>query len=87
MSDTKSIMDQVHELQILVAKLRELKIVLPESFQVGAIIAKLPPDWNDYRKKLLHKTEDFSLEDIQKHLRIEEETRIREKKKLFSRFL
>ncbi|CAL1368171.1 unnamed protein product [Linum trigynum] len=48
-------------------------------FWWGAIIAKLPPSWNNYRKKLLHTSEEFTLEQIQKHLRIEEETRIRDK--------
>ena len=76
MVDNVSIMDQVHEFQVLVSKLKDLKVVVPESLQVGGIIAKLPTTWNDYRKKLLHTTEEFSLEQIQKHLRIEEETRI-----------
>lgn len=31
-----------------------------------AIIAKLPTSWNDYQKKVLQKSEDFSLEDIKK---------------------
>ena len=44
--------------------------------QVGAIIAKLPPSWHDYRKKLLHTTESFTLGQILKHLCIEQETRI-----------
>ncbi|XP_050897394.1 uncharacterized protein LOC127104244 [Lathyrus oleraceus] len=47
--------------------------------EVGAIITKLPPSWKGYRKKLLHSSEDFSLEKIQKHLRIEEESKEREK--------
>lgn len=80
MVDNFSVMDQVHELQILVSKLKDLKVLVPESLQVGGIIAKLPPSWNNYRKKLLHTTEEYSLEQIQKHLRIEEETRIRDKK-------
>ncbi|GJY14156.1 retrovirus-related pol polyprotein from transposon TNT 1-94 [Tanacetum coccineum] len=33
----------------------------------------------DHVKKLMHTSEDFTLDHIQKHLRIEEETRIREK--------
>ncbi|KAK0598626.1 hypothetical protein LWI29_036452 [Acer saccharum] len=41
MVDTKPILDQIHELQILVTKLRELKVEISESFQVGAIITKL----------------------------------------------
>ncbi|KAG8377505.1 hypothetical protein BUALT_Bualt08G0039900 [Buddleja alternifolia] len=79
MRDESSIMDQVHEIQIYVSKLKDLKIEIPEAIQVGAIIAKLPVSWNNYRKKLLHSTEDFSVDQLLKHLRIEEETRIRDK--------
>ena len=62
MVDNISLMDQIHELQVLVTKLQNLKVVVPESLQVEAIISKLPSTWNDYRKKLLHTTEDFTLE-------------------------
>jgi hypothetical protein len=68
MDDNISVMDQVHELQVLVNKLRDLKVKVSEPLQVGAIIAKLPPSWNNYRKKLIHTTEDFTIEQIQKHL-------------------
>ncbi|KAL6350507.1 hypothetical protein AAG906_019154 [Vitis piasezkii] len=50
------------KLQIIVNKLKVLKIELPEAFQVGAIVAKLPSSWKD-----------------SKHLRIEEESRSRDK--------
>lgn len=43
MVDDRSIMEQVHKLQVLVNKLTTLSISLPELFHVGAIIAKLPP--------------------------------------------
>uniref|UniRef100_A0A2N9HCN4 CCHC-type domain-containing protein n=1 Tax=Fagus sylvatica TaxID=28930 RepID=A0A2N9HCN4_FAGSY len=78
MLDNVSVLDQVHELQVLVHKLNDLSIKIPELFQVGAIIAKLPPSWNNYRKKLLHMAEELTLEQIGTHLRIEEESRIRE---------
>ncbi|PKI51909.1 hypothetical protein CRG98_027742 [Punica granatum] len=78
MLDSIPIMDQVHELQILVSRLRDLKVIIPESLQVGAIISKLPSSWNDYRKKLLHMVEDFTVEKILRHLRIEEENRKRD---------
>ncbi|XP_077233372.1 uncharacterized protein LOC143875649 [Tasmannia lanceolata] len=78
MVDNKPVLEQIHELQVIVNKIHPLKIILPEPFQVGAIIAKLPPSWKDYGKKLLHKSEDFTLEQIQKHLRIEEESRLRD---------
>ncbi|RVW41670.1 Retrovirus-related Pol polyprotein from transposon TNT 1-94 [Vitis vinifera] len=59
------------EEEVIVNKLKVLKIELPEAFQVGAIVAKLPSSWKGYRKRILHKSEDYSLEEIQKHLRIE----------------
>ena len=61
MLDNISVLEQVYELQILVNKLRDLSINIPESFQVGAIIAKLLPSWNNFRKKLLHMSEDLTL--------------------------
>jgi hypothetical protein len=78
MMDNVSVLDQMHELQILVHKLNDLSIKIPELFQVGAIIAKLPPSWNNYRKKFLHMAEELTLEQTGTHLRIEENSRIRE---------
>ena len=80
MIDDKPIMEQVHELQVLVNKLTALSIVLPELFQVGAVLAKLPPSWKDFSKKMMHRSDDFSLDDLMKHLRIEEEARNRDRK-------
>ena len=71
------ILNQVHELQVLVNRLRDLKMVPSEIFQVGAIISKLPSTWNDCRKKLLHMQECFTAEKIMRHLRIKEETQKR----------
>ena len=68
MLDNVSILDQVHELQILVNKLRDLSINISKSFQVGAIIAKLPPSWNNFRKKLVHMLKDLTLEQFGQHL-------------------
>ncbi|RVW72568.1 hypothetical protein CK203_060076 [Vitis vinifera] len=75
----KPLLPQIHESQVIVNKLKVLKIKLPEAFQVGAIVAKLPSSWKGYRKRILHKSEDYSLEEIQKDLRIEEESRLRDK--------
>ncbi|URE44790.1 Retrotransposon protein [Musa troglodytarum] len=70
---------QVHELQVIVNQLKAEKIKLPEPFQVRAIIAKLPSSWKGYRKKILHDSKEITLEQIQKHLRIKEESRMRDK--------
>ncbi|GJX01869.1 hypothetical protein Tco_0185782 [Tanacetum coccineum] len=74
-----SILDQIHEFLILVSKFKNLNIEIPERLLVGAIITKLPPSWHNYRKKLIHTSEDFTLDQIQKRLRIEEETRMNNK--------
>ncbi|KAJ9545520.1 hypothetical protein OSB04_025227 [Centaurea solstitialis] len=80
MVDDKPILEQIHELQVLVNKMNSLSITIPEIFQVGAILDKLPPSWKDFSKRMMHKSEDYSLDDMLKHLRIEEEARNRDKK-------
>nr|KAJ0206942.1 hypothetical protein LSAT_V11C500252460 [Lactuca sativa] len=73
-------MEQVHELQVMVNKLNLLSISIPELFQVGLMIAKLTPSWKDFFKRIMHKCKDYSSDDLMKHLRIEKETRIRDKR-------
>ena len=51
-----------------------------ESLKVAAIITKLPNTWNDYIKKLFHISKDLTFDQLIKHIRVEEETRIREKR-------
>ncbi|GKC92901.1 glucose-6-phosphate isomerase 1, chloroplastic [Tanacetum coccineum] len=79
MKDNVSILDQVHEFLILVSKFKNLNIEISEKLLVGAIITKLPSSWHNYTKKLMHTSEDFTLDQIEKHLRIKDETRIRKK--------
>nr|GEU98265.1 retrotransposon protein, putative, Ty1-copia subclass [Tanacetum cinerariifolium] len=79
MEDNVSILDQVHEFLILVSKFKNLNIDILENLLVGAIITKLPSSWHNYRKKLMHTSEDFTLDQIQKNLRIKEETHVHEK--------
>lgn len=62
MIDNLSSLDQVHELQFLANKLYDLSIQIPELFEIGAIIAKLPQNWNNYRKKLLHFLGELTLQ-------------------------
>lgn len=51
-----------------------------ESLQVIAILAKFPAIWNDYERKLLHSSNDFNVDQLTKHIWIEEETRKHESK-------
>nr|GEU79007.1 copia-like retrotransposon [Tanacetum cinerariifolium] len=80
MVEGKMIMGQVHELQVLVNKLKALSVPITEAFQVGAILTKLPPSWKSFSKKMLNKTEDYSLDDLLMFLRIEEGARTRDKR-------
>ena len=43
MVDGKSVVEQAHEIQVLMKELEHLKIALPDKFVAGGIIAKLPP--------------------------------------------
>ncbi|XP_042401175.1 uncharacterized protein LOC121991231 [Zingiber officinale] len=74
MIDNKSVMDQVDELLVLVSRLKDLKIEVFDPLQVAAVIAKLPTTWNGYIKKLLHTSEDFTINQLIKHIQIKEET-------------
>ncbi|XP_075096566.1 uncharacterized protein LOC142174633 [Nicotiana tabacum] len=73
--DTRPIMDQIHELQILISK---LKVKIPDALQIGAILSKLPSSWNDYKKKILHSMDKMTVEQFRTHIQIESETRARD---------
>ncbi|XP_075074624.1 uncharacterized protein LOC142162200 [Nicotiana tabacum] len=76
--DTRPIMDQIHELQILISKLSDLEVKIPDALQIGAILSKLPSSWNDYRKKILHSMDKMTVEQFRTHIQIESETRARD---------
>src|SRR5262245_22660721 len=55
MTDLKIVMEQVQELQIILHDIHAERMSLSESFQVAAIIEKLPPSWSDFKNYLKHK--------------------------------
>jgi hypothetical protein len=55
MVDDRSIMEQAHEIQLLVGELVHFDCVLPGRFMVGGIIAKLPQSWKYFSTSLKHK--------------------------------
>jgi len=71
-------MDQVHEIQMLISKLSDLDIKVPDSLQVGTVLSKLPSSWNEYWKKMLHSTNNYTFEQCQTHLQIEIQSHMRE---------
>ncbi|XP_026458898.1 uncharacterized protein LOC113359491 [Papaver somniferum] len=78
MVDSKSIFSQVSEFLLIVNHLKDAGFELLPAFIVGVIIVRLPPSWNSYKKKLMHAETDYDLEGLQRHLRIEEDSRKRE---------
>ncbi|KAK3017835.1 hypothetical protein RJ639_003206 [Escallonia herrerae] len=72
----ESLFDQV---KLIANDISAVDMVLDENFDVGAIVAKLPPTWGEYCSKLKSKKEDIALDHLMQYLHIEEETRNREK--------
>ena len=80
MVDSKTVISQVQELQIILHELHAEKMELSESFQVAAIVEKLPPSWKDFKNYLKHKRKKMGLEDLIVRLKIEEDNHVFEKK-------
>ncbi|XP_073133324.1 uncharacterized protein [Henckelia pumila] len=80
MIDSKSVISQVQELQVLLHEIHAEGMVLSETFQVAAIIEKLPPTWNDFNNYLKHKQKEMNVEELIVRLRIEEDNKSSEKR-------
>ncbi|CAA0833318.1 Unknown protein, partial [Striga hermonthica] len=75
MVDTKTVVSQVQEFQLILHDIHAEGMTLSESFQVAAVIEKLPPGWKDFKNYLKHKRKEMSLEDLVVRLCIEEKNR------------
>ena len=63
MVDSKTVASQVQELQVMIHEIHAEGMVLGESFQVVAVIEKLPLTWKDFKNYLKHKRKEMSIED------------------------
>ena len=72
MVDSKTVVSQVQELQIILHEIHVEGIMLSETFQVAANIEKLPPGWKDFKNYLKHKKKEMSIEDLIIRLRIKD---------------
>ncbi|KAL2466528.1 Retrovirus-related Pol polyprotein from transposon TNT 1-94 [Abeliophyllum distichum] len=72
MMDSKTVISQVQELQIILHEIHAERMVLSETFQVAAMIEKLPPAWKDFKNYLKHKRKEMNIEELIVRLRIEE---------------
>ncbi|GKB43094.1 pol polyprotein [Tanacetum coccineum] len=79
MVDSKNVISQVQDLQVLLHDIHAEGMILSETFQVAAIIEKLPPSWVEFKNYLKHKRKEMSVEDLVVRLRIEEDNKLAQK--------
>ncbi|KAL9659963.1 hypothetical protein QQ045_024773 [Rhodiola kirilowii] len=48
--DSKTVSSQVQEMQLIIHGIHAEEMKISESFQVVAVIEKLPPGWKDFKK-------------------------------------
>ena len=80
MIDSKTVVTQVQELQVIIHDLLAEGLIVNDAFQVAAIVEKLPPLWKDFKNYLKHICKDMTVEDLIIRLRIEEDNKGAEKK-------
>ncbi|PHT61769.1 hypothetical protein T459_34373 [Capsicum annuum] len=80
MIDSKSVVSQVQELQVIIHDLLEEGLIVNDSFQVAAIVEKLPPLWKEFKNYLKHKRKEMTVEDLIVQLRIEGDNKAAERR-------
>ncbi|GJT30409.1 hypothetical protein Tco_0910684 [Tanacetum coccineum] len=74
--DSKSMVSEVQDLQVLLHDIHAERMTFSETFQVAAIIEKLPPSWVEFKNYLKHKRKEMSVEDLVVCPRIEEDNKL-----------
>lgn len=80
MVDSKTVISQIQELQVILHEIHVEVMSLSESFQMACIIEKLPPAWKDFKNYLKHKRKEIGVEDLIVRLCIQEDNKGSEKK-------
>ncbi|XP_058217270.1 uncharacterized protein LOC131328334 [Rhododendron vialii] len=80
MVDSKTVISQVQELQVILHEIATEGMLLCEPFQVACMIEKLPPGWKDFKLYLKHKRKAMTMEDLIVRLRIEEDNKMAERR-------
>jgi hypothetical protein len=75
MAERRSVMEQLQEIQLLVRDLVQYGCVLPDIFQVNAILAKLPPSWRDFVTSRCHMKKKMTLTELSATINVEERAR------------
>ncbi|KAK3021010.1 hypothetical protein RJ639_046040 [Escallonia herrerae] len=71
----KSVITQIHELQMIMNLIISEGHSLDESFQVSTIISKLPLAWKECRKELKQKKDAMTMQELVKYIQVEENSR------------
>ncbi|GKC51846.1 hypothetical protein Tco_1074591 [Tanacetum coccineum] len=79
MVDSKNVITQVQDLQVLLHVIHVEGMTVSEAFQVAAIIEKLPLSWVDFKNYLKHKRKEMSVEDLIVCIRIEDDNKLAQK--------
>ena len=80
MVDSKTVVSQVQEIQVILHERHAAEMILSKAFQVAAIIEKLSPVWKDLKTYLKYKRKEMNIEDLIIRRCIEEDNRGFEKK-------
>ncbi|KAJ1268195.1 hypothetical protein BS78_07G118700 [Paspalum vaginatum] len=75
MVEGRSIMEQLQEIQLLVRDLVQYGCNVLESFQVNAILAKLPPSWRDFVTARRHMKNPMTPSELSAAINVEEHAR------------
>jgi len=62
MVDSKTVISQVQELQLIIHEIHAEGMAISESFQVAALVDKLPPSWKEFKSYLMHKRKEMTVE-------------------------
>ncbi|PHU10351.1 Pathogenesis-related protein 1B [Capsicum chinense] len=81
MIDSKSVVSQVYELQVIIHDLLAEGLIVNDAFQVVVIVEKLPPLWKDFKNYLKHKRKEMTVEDLIVRLHIKEDNKAAERRK------
>ncbi|XP_057510960.1 uncharacterized protein LOC130793312 [Actinidia eriantha] len=79
MLDTKSVMIQFQELQVLINEIKAEGMLLSEAFLVATVIHKMPETWKEFKSYLMFKNKEMTLKALFFKLNVEEENRVRNK--------
>ncbi|PHU13801.1 hypothetical protein BC332_15006 [Capsicum chinense] len=80
MIDSKPVVSQVQELQVIIHDLLAEGLIVNDAFQVAATIENLPPMWKDFKNYSKHKRKEMTIEDLIVRLRIEEDNKATERR-------